>query len=143
MSKRMTDTDLWDKEWFMALTPRIKCAVEAIRAKCDLAGVWSPNWPLLNTYINDPKKVTETEILKIDSGAQFAKMPDGKIFCVGFVEFQNGTLGDSSPIHKKIKGLLKIHQIEFNQKIGYLYPKNRTIVGVEGIVEVGEEKKKE
>lgn len=123
MSKRLTDTDLWDKEWFMALPPRLKCAVKFIRDKCDLAGVWSPNWMLANIYINDPAMpIKEEEVLNIDGGKQFQKLPSGKIFCVDFVLFQNGVIKPdaTSPIHVKILELLTSHGIDYNTLyIGY------------------------
>ena len=40
MPKRFTDTDIWEKEWFMSLKPTEKCLVKYVRDKCDLAGIW-------------------------------------------------------------------------------------------------------
>lgn len=127
MAKRLTDTDIWDKEWFMALSPRLKCLVKFVWDKCDLAGVWCPNWTLAKMYINEP--VSETELLAIDEGKQFVKLSSGKIFCLDFIHFQNGKLESKSPIHKKILSLLSSHNIP------YPYPINRIIVDV--IVEEG------
>ena len=69
MAKRFTDTDQWDKEWFMQLPCRLKCLVQFVRSKCDLCGVWSPNWIITNSYIGEP--VNELELLQIDNGQQF------------------------------------------------------------------------
>ena len=33
MAKRFTDTELWDKEWFMKLSPKLKCLVKLVRDK--------------------------------------------------------------------------------------------------------------
>lgn len=107
--KRFTDTDLWDKEWFMQLSPQLKCLVKFIRDKCDNSGVWQPNWMLAKTYIGEDVK--ECDLLKIDGGNQFEKLPDGKILCVGFVFFQYGELSENCPPHRKIIALLKKHQI--------------------------------
>lgn len=124
MAKRFTDTDLWDKEWFMDLPCRLKCLVKMVRDKADLCGVWSPNWIIANAYIGE--KVTEKELLEIDGGNQFFKMPNGKIFCAGFIEFQYGELSEKSPVHRKIIMLLKQHGIyEKYKKIGCKYPIDR------------------
>lgn len=117
MSKRFTDTDMWDKEWFMKLSCKRKCLVKLVRDKCDLSGVWSPNWIIAAAYIGEP--VMEEELLMIDDGNQFLKLPNGKIFCIGFVNFQYGQLSEKSPVHRKILNLLKTH------KIDYKYPINR------------------
>lgn len=122
MSKRLTDTDIWDKEWFMALSPKLKCLVKFVWDKCDLAGVWSPNWVLAKIYIGEP--VSEIDLLSIDNGNQFLKLPTGKFFCPDFISFQNGILGEKSPIHKKIFSLLQQHNIP------YTYPINKLIVNV-------------
>lgn len=127
MAKRLTDTDLWDKAWFMALKPRLKCLVRFVWDKCDLSGVWCPNWKLAQMYIGE--KVSETELLKIDDGGQFIKLETGKIFCVDFINFQNGKLSEKSPIHIKILSMLKNHNIP------YPYPIHR--VSGRAIVDVG------
>jgi hypothetical protein len=135
MAKRFTDSELWDKEWFMKLSCKHKCLVKMIRDKCDLSGVWSPNLIIASAYIGE--SVTLKEILEIDNGNQFAKIAAGKIFCIGFIKFQYGELSEKSPVHRKILNLLKSHGIEntYNQ-IGYQYPINR-------VQEEEEEKDKE
>lgn len=124
MAKRFTDTDMWDREWYMALSCKLKCLVKLVRDKADLSGVWSPNWIIASTYIGEP--VTEKELLLIDNGGQFKKMANGKIFCIGFVEFQYGELSEKSPVHRKILSLLKQNDLlDEYKKIGYQYPINR------------------
>ena len=106
MAKRFTDTDLWDKEWFMNLPPKLKCLVKYVRDKCDIAGFWSPNWRLASMHIGED--VTETDLLSIDYGQQFEKTPDGKISCIGFINFQYGeTLSEKSPVHRKVQAILE------------------------------------
>lgn len=125
MAKRFTDTELWDKEWFMKLPCKLKCLVKFVRDKSDLSGVWSPNWIIANAYIGEP--VNENDLLNIDNGNQFKKIANNKIFCIGFVDFQYGSeLSEKSPVHRKIISLLQQHGIYENyQKIEYKYPINR------------------
>lgn len=139
MAKRFTDTELWDKEWFMKLNPTLKCLVKFVRDKADLSGVWSPNWTIANTYIG--AKVNEKMLLEIDGGDQFIKLLNGKIFCKGFVEFQYGELSEKSPVHKKIINMLRENDILNTYKtIGYQYPIQYPINRVQ---EEEEEKAKE
>lgn len=128
MAKRFTDTELWDKEWFMKLDCRLKCLVKFVRDKADLSGVWSPNWILANSYIGEPVNIED--LLSIDSGKQFKLIDGNKVFCIGFIEFQYGQLSEKSPVHRKIIQILKGH------KIPYQYPINR-------VQEEEEEKEKE
>lgn len=118
MGKRFTDTEIWDKEWFMQLPPKQKCLVKYVRDKCDLAGIWSPNYLLATVYIGE--QVFEDDLLLIDDGNQFEKIADGKIYCTGFIDFQYGSsLNPQSPVHKKIIDILAKHNIEFQLKENY------------------------
>jgi len=115
MPKRFTDTDIWEKEWFMSLTPTEKCLVKYVRDKCDLAGIWKPNFKLASYVIGE--KVTEEMLLKIDDGKQFQIVCDGKILCTDFVRFQYGSqLNPTSPIHKKVIEILSRYEIEHDPK---------------------------
>lgn len=126
MAKRFTDTEMWDKEWFMSLPCKLKCLVKMVRDKCDLCGVWSPNWIIATAYVGE--KVNEQELINIDNGNQFKKLENGKIYCVGFVEFQYGKLSEKSPVHNKIIGLLEQNKIlETYNKIPYQHPINRVL----------------
>lgn len=107
MSKRFTDTDLWDKEWYMALSCKHKCLIRFLFDKCDAAGVWSPNWLLASAYIGE--QVSEDD-LKI-FGDRIEKLDDGKFFLTGFIEFQYGTLSEECRPHIKIIALLKKYDL--------------------------------
>lgn len=100
MAKRFTDTEIWDKEWFMELSPTLKNLVQFVRSKCNFSGVWSPNYVLASLYIKG--KVTEKDLLEIDDGNQFRKVGD-KIIALGFIPFQYGSvLKYKSPMHRKV-----------------------------------------
>ena len=115
MPKRFTDTDIWEKEWFMSLKPTEKCLVKYVRDKCDLAGIWKPNSMLASYVIGE--KVTEEMLISIDNGKQFQKLNDDKILCIDFVRFQYGSqLNPTSPIHRKVIDLLSRYDIETDTK---------------------------
>jgi hypothetical protein len=112
--KRFTDTELFDKEWYMNLSCRLKCVVRYLFDKCDNAGVWTPNYTLAAVYVGEA--FTEDEILKIDGGEQFEKFGE-KIFVKGFIDFQYGELSENCNPHKQIiKKLIKYGLWE-NQKL--------------------------
>jgi hypothetical protein len=114
MSKRFTDTEIWDKQWFMELSPKHKLLVKYVRDKCDIAGIWSPNYLLASVYIGE--QVGEDDLLSIDSYRQFEKIED-KIYCIGFIDFQYGSsLNPESPIHKRIIDILSKYGIDFQLK---------------------------
>ena len=72
MAKRFFDTELDDKQWFMELSCRLKCAVQHIFRKCDHAGIWEPNYALAAAYVGEGG-FTELELLGIDGGQQSRK----------------------------------------------------------------------
>lgn len=104
--KRFRDIEIWDKEWYMELAPRLKCLVDYLYDNCDASGVWTPNWKLLNLRINDEKKLTIDDIKLIPEG-NFEVLENGKIFVIEFINFQYGTLSEASPAHKPVFQAIK------------------------------------
>lgn len=117
MAKRFTDTDIWDKEWFMALPCKGKCLIRFLYDKCDVAGVWSANWILASAYIGE--QVSETDLSMF--GDRIEKLADGKFFIVDFIDFQYGTLSENCKPHIKIINLLK--KYELYERVCKGYPK--------------------
>lgn len=113
--KRFTDTDLWDKEWFMSLSMKHKLFIQFIFSKCDQCGVWSPNWILASSYIGDIVNIDDAKLLS----NQVEVLPDGKIWVIDFCNFQYGELTEKSPPHRKVIGLLKKHQLYNRVLLGY------------------------
>lgn len=128
MAKRMTSTEIWDKEWFMDLSPDLKCLVRYVFDNCDHAGVWSQNYKLASLRINSEIKFSDTDLLKIDGGDQFEKLPNGKIFIPDFINFQYGTLSEKSPAHNPVfKSIEKnnLHNRVFNRVSDTLKDKDK------------------
>lgn len=103
MAKRLNDSEQWDRDWFMELKPRLKCLVRLVRDKCDFLGIWNPNWTLASRYIGE--KVCEKDLLSIDRGRQFVKMADGKIYCIGFIEFHYGKISENPPQGSRLSSI--------------------------------------
>lgn len=131
MAKRFVDTELDDKAWFMDLSCRLKCAVQFLYRKCDVAGVWTPNYKIASAYIGEGG-FSEPEVLDIDNGNQFEKLPNGKIFVKEFCDFQYGSLSENCKPHRPV--------IEKLKKYG-LY--ERVLKGYQKVIENLEEKDKD
>jgi hypothetical protein len=102
VAKRFRNTEIWDEEWYMMLPCHLRNLCDFVRDKCDISGVWSPNWVITNAYIRHSSLITEADLLSIDNGKQFRKLPNGKIFCLGFIDFQYVTLSLESRVHIKV-----------------------------------------
>lgn len=132
MAKRFEDTELWDKEWFMALSMKHKLLIKFLFSKCDVAGIWSPNYPLASAYIGT--KITATDLKNL--GSQIDFLSNGKIFVTGFISFQYGTLSENCAPHKKIISLLKKYDLYERVLEGYSK-------GIDTLKEKEEEKDKD
>lgn len=98
MSKRFTDTQIWEKEWFMSLSTKHKCLWRYITERCDQSGVWEPNFQLATIYIGEPISKDDLKILN----GHVELLTNGKYFIPDFINFQYGRLSESSPAHKPI-----------------------------------------
>lgn len=98
MAKRFCDTQIWEKEWFMALSPKLKCLWRYLTDRCDQSGVWDPNWQLASIYIGD--KVTAADLKSLGDHVEI--LDTGKVFIPDFINFQYGRLSESSPAHNPV-----------------------------------------
>lgn len=128
MAKRFTDTEIWDKEWFMNLKPKHKLLIKFIFDKCDVAGIWDANFTLASTYIGE--KVSETDLNFFKTS--ILKISAGKFFIKDFIEFQYGQLSEKCKPHIKVISTLK----KYNLMEGYTK-------GMERVEEKEEDKDKE
>ena len=118
MSKRFTDTDKWQKKWFMKLTPAEKSAWFYITENCDNVGVWDPNFELANFIIG--AEVEWDKFLNKVNG-NIKVLHNGKWWLVDFCSFQHPDLNpksNSKPIQSYIK-LLKKHGLFEEVTKGY------------------------
>ena len=103
MSKRFTATDKWDDPWFYGLSDKEKLFWLFILDKCDHAGIYRPNMPLLRAYI--PGFEPDSH-LKAFEGRIQKKSPE-KWFIPKFIEFQYGTLNPDNRAHLSVINALK------------------------------------
>ncbi|HYG84555.1 MAG TPA: hypothetical protein VD907_06805 [Verrucomicrobiae bacterium] len=138
MSKRFTDTEIWEKSWFMELSLKHKCLIRFLFDKCDAAGVWQPNLLLASVFIGERVTKEDFEVLK----DQIEYLPNGKIFIKDFVKFQYGELTSACPPHRKVIALLKNYGLLERVTEGY-YKGNNTLQEEEEYKEEEKEKEKE
>jgi len=102
MSKRFTDTNKWDDEWFLELSPESKLFYGYILDKCDHAGVWKVNFKLANFLTG--KKYNKDKILT-EFSSRIHVISDEYWLIRKFIDFQYGALSENNNAHK---GVLKI-----------------------------------
>jgi hypothetical protein len=98
VAKRFTETDKWDKGWFCALPPKMKCAWFYLCDKCDYAGVWDINLGLMSYQIGD--NITLDDIKSHFSDKII--MHSDKIIVTDFIKFQYSNLNQANRVHSSI-----------------------------------------
>jgi len=107
--KRLTDTMIWNKEWYQDMDPQEKLLWRYLCDSCDMAGVWDSNWKLASFQLGFV--VTETDMGALGDRVQV--MANGDILVVDFIEFQYGNLGESSSVHKGVRKCLESHDLSY------------------------------
>lgn len=138
MAKRFTDTELWDREWFMILSCKHKLLIKYLFDKCDVAGIWQPNWALASTYIGQKVSAADLQVFK----KHIDILTDGKIFVVDFISFQYGELSENCAPHKKIINILKKYNLYERVLQGYCKG-NATLKDMEEEKEEDKDREKE
>jgi hypothetical protein len=95
MSKRLTDTEIWEQDWYIDLPNKYKLVWNYVKDKCDNAGIWRPNKSLLQKIIGEFLQFVNIEKQRI------IPLPSGRWFIHGFFIFQYGEkFSLTSPVHK-------------------------------------------
>lgn len=103
MSKRLTDTEIWSKEWFLRLTLKEKLLVKFLFDNCDCAGIYEPNYMLLSFYFGE--NITKEDFKNIK---QVTILDNGNFFIEDFISFQYGvSITELNPKFSVHKGVLK------------------------------------
>jgi len=101
MAKRFTATDKWDDPWFCELSDPEKLFWFYLLDKCDHAGMWQVNWPLVKFHIKG--------VIDLDRfGERIAKISAEKWHIPKFIDFQYGGKGGLNPENKVHKSVLDI-----------------------------------
>lgn len=114
MAKRFTDTELWGKEFFLKLSMKQKLLLRYLYDACDNAGIYEPNYILLEVFIGE--KITEDDILSLNTDKKrIVKLENGKFYLTRFIKFQQGNfLNPKNNAHKQIIEILKSNRVRYN-----------------------------
>lgn len=142
MAKRLTDTEIWEQDWFIDLPNKYKLFWCYIKDKCDNAGIWRPNKSLVQRIIGEPLNLDEfLQFVNLGDKRRIDILPSGRWFLREFFVFQYGDkFSATSQVHKgalkqllangvHIKDLLgiesgKLKDIDFQQLKEIAYDKD-------------------
>ena len=113
MSKRFTDTELWEEDWFIELHNDHKLFWFYLKDACNHAGIWRVNKKQFE-FITGIKINLEKFLEIINSGKdRVQKINVEKWFIVEFVKFQNGSiLNENNNAHKGILNELNNYKLD-------------------------------
>ncbi len=112
MKKIYSDSEIWNKEWYLKYSLKLRMLLKYIFDNAHTSGVFEPNYIMLSFYMGDT--VTKDDILEIQriyqeyeckknpDASLIEELPDGKFWVVGMAYFQCGALSQNTPAHKKI-----------------------------------------
>lgn len=111
MKKKMSDAEIWNKEWYMEYSLKQRSLLNYIFDNCDSAGIFEPNYMMLSFYMHET--VTRDDILSLqevylkyekqkdEKASLIEELPGGKFWVVGACYFQCGVLSIFAVAHKK------------------------------------------
>jgi transcription termination factor NusB len=115
MAKRYHDTNIWEEDWFLSLSPNHMLFWLYVCDKCDHAGILRPNKSLFEKITT--LKVDVDQFL--DSVNSFDRvrigvLDNGRWFLTGFIVFQYGkSLNTNNRVHKSIIEQLEKNQVDY------------------------------
>lgn len=108
MPKRFIATEKWGKSWFQELSLADKCLWQYLCDCCDSAGVWEPNWKQATFQIG--AEMSQDSLAAF--GDRIKLLPNGKVWIVGFIQFQFGRLSRDCRPHSTVFSTLEKHGID-------------------------------
>lgn len=141
MSKRLTDTEIWEQDWYIDLPNKYKLLWNFIKDKCDDCGVWRPNKSLLQRIIGEPINLDEfLTFINIGGKERIRILQNGRWFLIEYFFFQYGDkFNPKSPVHRgAMKRLLQnnLHPKE----LSYLHIGNLINIDIQKLKEIGYQK---
>jgi hypothetical protein len=118
MARRMVDTEIWKKDWFLDLSIKQKLIVKFLYDNCDCAGIYEISYRTLKNCFNEEITKSDLEGIK-----QIKFISDNKIFIEDFIQFQYGISIEQlnptkSNVHKGIcKSLKKNGLLTLNEPL--------------------------
>lgn len=98
MAKRFTDTSKWDKGKYSSLSLEMKLVWIYLCDKCDHAGVWDINMPLLSFQVGSNISLEDL----LNGLGSWVEKHDDKLLLKDFVDFQYGKLNPDNRVHQSV-----------------------------------------
>ena len=116
MAKRFTDTQIWNKEWFLKLNIKEKLLLKFLFDNCDCAGIYETNLTLLSVFMGET--ITDDDFKNLK---QVRKLENGNYLIEDFIKFQYGvSINELNPkfsVHRGIIKQLEKNNITLNQPL--------------------------
>lgn len=125
--KRFTEALKWRDPWFRELSVDGKLVFYYFVDNCDAAGVWEPDYPMVNFCL---KRDIEWGSVWSEFGDRVVKLSTGKLWMRKFIAFQYGHLTESCAPHRTVIALVIRHGLVIDKgnvtlSLDYKYPPNR------------------
>jgi hypothetical protein len=118
---RITNTDKWKDEWFLALSPFSKLVFMFLCDNCNEAGFYDLNSKFMQSQLKIPAKNIVASIKEIGKKVTF-NQSGKKIWVDNFLFYQKQLpLDMSNAEHKKIKLMLEKNLEDFNADAGIMF----------------------
>jgi len=131
MSKRFTDTLLWEEAWFQELPAKYKLFWFFIKDRCDMSGVWPINQRNVTHFIGEKLNIEEAvERLNLDdfgeplaTGSERVVVINGcKLWLTKYIAFQCGPNFPKSNCapHQAVLQLIEKHGLDSVERVSIL-----------------------
>lgn len=126
MAKRFTDTEKWGRLWFRVLPPKMKCAWEFIRDRCDHAGFWAVDFESLAFFVGE--KISKEEFEEAFKGRVIMIEQTNRYLILGFASFQylspkakEKALNPKNSVHASVISTFKLlaPSVSLDEVLGY------------------------
>jgi len=126
MSKRFTETEIWEEDWFIEMPKEYKLFYFFLKDQCNHAGIWRPNlriFEAINEVKIDLKKAAEY-FNKDKERVQI--LASGHWYLLDFFVFQYGRIFNcSNRVHESIQNIYNKEDIKLTSIRGLLDHKDR------------------
>lgn len=141
MAKRLTDTGIWEEDWFIDLPPKYKLFWYYIKDRCDHVGIWRPNKVLAQRIIGEPINTHEfLQFINSEEKQRVVVLPTGRWFLKDYFIFQYGDVfSPTSLVHKGAMKALLANGIHPKEILGDGFGKLQEF-GLEELKLIGYEK---
>ena len=99
MAKRFTDTEKWDRQWFLSIPGEYRAFWMYLCDRCAYAGVWNKNMPLAKVYVGFD---LDEEAALRHFGDRVIPIAADKWFISKFIIFQYGKFRQNKSVHQAV-----------------------------------------